>query len=154
MRWQLIKIIYVIFYCVLLSSCHALTIDANRPLADNDLALAVNYLQRQQWDLAKQYLINAQVVAPDYSAVWYIFAYYEEKIGHLTQAEFYYQKALALVPVGAAHNNYGVFLCRQHRYREALQQFYLALKAPDYLHRNRAKKNSDICKYRRTVKNG
>jgi type IV pilus assembly protein PilF len=146
MRWQLIKVIYFILSGLCLLSCQTIPDKTNQSIANTDIALAMNYLQRQQWDLAKQYLLIAKNLAPTDPAVWYSLAYYEEKTGNNIAADQDYRYAIQLAPhLGEAHNNYGVFLCQQGYHREAIKQFSLAAHTFNYAHRGRAYKNAVIC---------
>ena len=52
---------------------------------------------------------------------------------------FYYELKLHL------QNNYGVFLCRQKKYTEAIIHFLLATKDPAYLHVSDAYQNAAHC---------
>lgn len=147
MRWRLTQTIYYILSSLCLFGCQSVPDNVNQSLADTDVALAMNYLQRQQWDLAKEYLIQAKKIMPSYPVVWYSLAYYEEKVGNIVSADLDYQYAIQLAPhLGEAHNNYGVFLCRQNYYNRAMQQFSMAGRELSYSHRDTAKNNAAMCK--------
>ena len=78
---------------------------------------------------------------------------YEEKEGHPSKADDYYQKAIAQCPpCGQARNNYGVFLCREGNYDRAIQQFLFAAHTSAYHHRQKAYNNALLCQQLRTKK--
>ena len=77
-------------------------------------------------------------------------AYYFGKIGQQKMADKAYRQTIHLAPhLGAAHNNYAVFLCRHGYYRQALQQFSLAVHEPSYLKKELAKRNAGLCEFRK-----
>lgn len=115
-------------------------------IVNTNITLAMHYLQRQQLDLAHQYLVRARAIAPNDAAVWSGMAYYEEKIGNIIEANQYYQHAIQLGPhIGAVHNNYGVFLCQQKKYAAAINQLMIAAHEPSYSNHTVAEKNAKIC---------
>ena len=64
----------------------------------------------------------------------------------MPQAEADYKQAIALDKnSGMANNNYGTFLCRNGRYKEAIAQFMIAANQTEYLHAGGAYENAGIC---------
>ncbi|ABS78036.2 tetratricopeptide repeat protein [Coxiella burnetii] len=78
--------------------------------------------------------------------VYLTIAYYEEQKENTDLANSYYQRAVDSAPNSArVHNNYGVFLCRQKRYKAAIEQFVVASKI-NYKYRVMAYQNMSLCK--------
>lgn len=110
-----------------------------------NLKLGLIYLQQGDVPKAKQKLLLAQRQHPS-AAVIRGLAYFYEKTGDLSRADVYYRKAIAKAPLaGAGHNNYGVFLCKAKRYRQAEQQFVAAITDINYLNIANAYENAGLC---------
>ena len=108
--------------------------------------LGLGYLSQGDRSRAKRKLVLALKQAPNEPGVNESMAYFMEKSGDLEQAEIYYQKAMALAPgVGTQLNNYGTFLCRQGKYREAEGYFVKAIKDIGYDHTAGAYENAGLC---------
>ena len=56
------------------------------------------------------------------------YAHYHSEVDEFEQAELAYQRMLKGNPPGDAIHNYGVFLCRQKRYAEAIADFSKAIE--------------------------
>lgn len=111
--------------------------------AQINVQLGIYYLEQKDIAAAKAKLLLALAQAPRNALINDAAAYFYEKTGDDSIAEHYYQKAIALAPkAGAAHNNYGAFLYRQHRYQEALAQFIAATADAAYLNTAAAYENA------------
>lgn len=142
--------ILVIFISTMLCACgfnQAENMRKNTGAAEINLKLSLAYLTQEHDVLrAKQKLLLAQQQAPDDPAVWYVTGYFLETLGELAAAERAYLQAIKLAPKrGAAHNNYGAFLCKHGKYLQAIQQFLLAVNDPDYLAVTSTYKNAAQC---------
>ena len=114
------------------------------PVAHADMGL--KYLQEGDVRRAEKHLQYAMQQDPTSVDVLTAMAYYDEVIHDVSQAEILYQRALALHPGSAnAHNNWGTFLCRHGRYREAIIQFEWAIQSPLYLNKASAYENAGLC---------
>lgn len=134
---------FLLVIIVLIVGCasHSSAID---PQAHADMGL--RYLQQGDVRRAEQHLQRAMQEAPDSVDALDAMAYYEESLQENTRAEVLYQQAVKRHPQSAnAHNNWGTFLCRHGRYREAIQQFTLASEIPRYVNVARAYENAGIC---------
>lgn len=138
--------------CVLLLGCNPVSLmenDKNETqvvATEANLKLTVELLKQGYIKEAKQKLLLAKRMGSRNPAVWFVSGYFCEKIGETIEAEKDYKYAIALKPnMGAAHNNYGAFLCRQKRYQESLQEFMLAVKDPEYLDTAAAYENAGLC---------
>lgn len=123
----------------------------NKSYIDNEAAIAnvqmgIAYLKKNDTVLAKRKFTKAIQEAPNLPASWYAMAYYNEVTGKLEQADQQYRKAIAVAPnSGEAHNNYGTFLCRHGKYRQAIAQFDQAIEEPSYMQDGAAYENAGIC---------
>lgn len=108
--------------------------------------LGLAYLQQGDRPRAKRKLLIALRLQPDFAPANAAMAYYLEQTGDLKQAQAYYKKALNLAPrSGTQLNNYGTFLCRTGRYKEAERYFLLAVKDINYLYTAQAYENAGHC---------
>jgi type IV pilus assembly protein PilF len=108
--------------------------------------LGIAYLEQNNVQRAKKKLLTAMEQAPNIPEVWYSMAYFLETTGEKNEAEKHYLKAIALSPArGDSHNNYGTFLCREGKYKNAEEQFQLAVKDPNYLSPADAFENAGLC---------
>jgi type IV pilus assembly protein PilF len=118
----------------------------NTAAANANVKLAIAFLNQGYTKEAKQKLLLAQKIAPKNPAVWYGMGYFQENTGSFDQAGKAYEKALRLAPKnGAAHNNYGCYLCRHGRYAESIKHFILAVQDPEYLDVGGAFENAGLC---------
>lgn len=119
----------------------------NALLASNaNVRLGIAYLQRDEASEAKQKLLTSINEDRKNPAAWYSLGYYYEATGNRKQAEKDYLYAIKLAPSsGIPKNNYGTFLCRQGRYKEAIKQFMAAVDSPGYFDSAHAYENAGIC---------
>lgn len=110
-----------------------------------NVQLGNNYLRQGNRSRAKQkFLLAVQQAATPQS--YGALAYFYEQTSELNNAESYYKKAISEdAKAGAAHNNYGAFLCRQKRYPEAESEFMLAVQDKNYLNDAGAYENAGLC---------
>ncbi|MBW8190866.1 type IV pilus biogenesis/stability protein PilW [Neiella marina] len=110
------------------------------------VALGLRYLQNGDAAQAKYNLTRALQHAPELAEVHYSLAYYYQRVNESELAEASYQKALRYGPNdGSTMNNYGVFLCQQERYDEAMEQFIKAVREPSYIRVADAYENAGLC---------
>lgn len=111
-----------------------------------NIELGLNYLKQDQIARAKSKLTRAKTLAPELPEVHYAYAYLLERVGEIDNAAKSYKKAISLKPKGGnEHNNYGTFLCRQHKYREAEKEFLIAVQDPNYMNTGEALENAGLC---------
>ena len=111
-----------------------------------NIRLGIAYLQRQDISRSKQKFLLALEEAPNLPESWYAMAYFLEQTKNNEQANLYYKKAIALAPSrGDTLNNYGTFLCRVGKYREAVNYFLRATLDPKYLDPSAAYENAGLC---------
>lgn len=141
-----------LFFVCFLSACQTTShaVENNEPqnsaAADANVKLAMAFLKEGAMRDAKEKLLQAEHLDPKNPAVWYSFGYYYESTGCRDQAREAYLKAIKVSPHdGAAHNNYGTFLCRCGEYEESLKHFLLAVSDPQYLEMAGAYENAGLC---------
>ncbi len=101
--------------------------------ADVRTQLAVNYMQRNQLQIARTELEQALAIQPDHSAANHAMAALQDRLGNDALAEQHYRRAVQVNPENSrAMHDYGTFLCRRQRVNEAIQQFEKALANPLY----------------------
>ncbi len=107
--------------------------------------LGIGYMEQEQYDLARQKLMRALSQA-DLPETHVALAELYRRMDRAKLAEQQYRKALALAPDRPqTHNNYGVFLCDQKRYQDAVKQFLDAANNPDYSTPAYAYTNAGLC---------
>lgn len=108
--------------------------------------LGLHYLAQGQMARAKHKLVHALELAPNAVEPHSALAYFFEKVGEINEAENEHKKALRLgSSKGALSNNYGAFLYRQNRFKEAKQAFKIALKDKHYIHTAEVNENAGLC---------
>ncbi|MFC3915044.1 type IV pilus biogenesis/stability protein PilW [Pseudaeromonas sharmana] len=118
----------------------------NKTAAKTRLSLAVGYMRKGDMAQAKLNIEKALSFDPDNPNVYLTQAYYYQTVGDLTSAESSYRQLLARDGTNAdAMNNYGAFLCANKRYKEADEQFNLALKQPKYVRMDDTYENAALC---------
>jgi len=127
------------------ASLNSSTVDQHAAAKIN-IQLGVYYMRRGDIQRAKQKLTLALKQDPNYSPAQSAMGYYLETVGDKQEAQKYYLRAISLAPKsGAAHNNYGTFLCHNKQYQPAIEQFILATKDRDYLNTAGAYENAGLC---------
>lgn len=110
------------------------------------VTLGLNYLKAGQWQRARDNLEKALDFAPNHDRALSAMAYYYQQVDAPEAAEAMYRRALRQSPHnGDVQNNYGVFLCSQQRYDEAIAAFEKALKQPDYHQTSASYENAAFC---------
>jgi len=129
----------IVFLVVfVLSACSVQQFDGERkadPVAGarTRVAIAVEYLQKNQLDLALQHLQRALELDPKLPEAYNVMGVLLEKDDNFKESEQNYRKALSLkAEYPQARHNYGVLLHRQKRYKEALAQFEMAANDLSY----------------------
>ncbi|WP_371929345.1 type IV pilus biogenesis/stability protein PilW [Photobacterium sp. CCB-ST2H9] len=114
--------------------------------ADARITLGLGYLERGQWQRAHLNLHKALDVAPDHPRALLAMAHYYQQVGENHSAEALYVRALQESPKnGDVLNNYGVFLCSEARYDEAITAFDRAVSQPDYFQVASSFENAALC---------
>jgi type IV pilus assembly protein PilF len=111
-----------------------------------NVELGLGYLSQGQVVRAKTKLTHALKLAPNISETHSAVAYFKEMVGDYKDAEREHKKAISLSSgKGAVYNNYGAFLCRRARYKEADQAFQYAVQDKDYVRTADVYENAGLC---------
>ncbi len=114
--------------------------------ADNRIALGVQYLNQRDMPRARDNFQQALALAPDYYRSLISMAYYYQQVDEPEQADNYYRLAMRKNSQnGDVLNNYGVFLCREEKYNEAIGLFERAVKLPSYNLVASSYENAGLC---------
>jgi len=122
--------------------------DANTPhvAAQNDVALAEEYMKDGKYEIALDRLQRAAKLDPSSPDVYTMLGYLYEKINRPEQAEANYARSVKLAPdKGDYLNNYGAWLCRSGHPTEADPLFRKALADPFYKTPTAALENAATC---------
>ncbi|MBY5948217.1 type IV pilus biogenesis/stability protein PilW [Photobacterium rosenbergii] len=139
--------------CSLLAGCVTVDESGNTPQSINKeeaaearVTLGLGYLEQGQWQRARDNFELALQYAPRYYRAQNAMAYYYQRVDEPESAETIYRQALKYSPKnGDVRNNYGVFLCSQGRYDEAIDQFESAIKQPYYYLTSASYENAALC---------
>lgn len=111
-----------------------------------NVQLGLGYLQKGQTARAKNKLLLALKQSPKSAEANDAMAYFLEATDEKKEADKYYRRAIKLSRGnGAPLNNYGTFLCRQGKYKQADHYFRLAIQDTDYVNLADAYENAGLC---------
>ncbi len=125
--------------------------DANTPhaAAQNDIALAEEYIKLGKYDVALDRLQHAVKTEPSSPDGYTMLGLLYEKINRLDQAEANYARSVKLAPnKGDILNNYGAWLCRSGHPADADPWFRKAIVDPFYKTPMAALGNASTCALR------
>ena len=101
--------------------------------AQNEVALAQEYITQGKFDVALDDLQKAIKLDPSSFEAYTVLGILDEKLNRLTEADAAYAKSVKLAPNnGNVLNNYGAWLCRSGHPNEADPQFRKAIADPFY----------------------
>ena len=114
--------------------------------ATTNLRLAVEYMQRHEYEHALEKLDRARKLDPGYALTYNTYGVLYQTLGDNARAEQNFKRALQLGgDDSATMNNYGRFLCQQNRLEEADAVFRKAASNPLYETREIPLANAGIC---------
>jgi len=114
--------------------------------ADINVRLAINYIQRGDYQIALEKLQKALQQNPNLPSAHNTIALLYQRLYETDKAEYHFKQAVRRDPMySEAQNNYGVFLCQQGQYIEAEQRFLKAIKNPLYESPAQALENAGMC---------
>lgn len=117
-----------------------------RKLLDTQVQLAVGYMKRGQLDYAKENVDRAMAIDPENSNANHVAALLMIRLRKTADAEKHFRRSVEKDPNNSgAQNNFGVFLCDQKRYDEAVKRFDAALANPLYKTPFAASENAGLC---------
>ncbi len=138
----MIKLSFTLMMIALLSACAVQEFEGERKAnptaaARARVAIAAEYIQKNQLELAQQHLQRAIEQDPKLPEAYNVMGVLLEKDDNFKESEQNYRKALSLkAEYPQARHNYGVLLHRQKRYKEALAQFEMAANDLSYERRD------------------
>lgn len=108
--------------------------------------IGLDYMRKGQFEAALDKLSRAVVQNPGYALAHSSLAFVHATRGETELAEKHYDRALYLEPGNAStRNNFGIFLCGQKRYKDAIKLFLQAARDPKYTEQHRAWLNAGVC---------
>lgn len=122
------------------------TVDLRKAALLN-VEMGEKYLAQGQIARAKQKFIHALELKPKMSEAHSSLGYFYETVGDTKLAEEHYKLAIKYAEgsSGRYHNNYGTYLCRQKRLKEADAAFNRAIKDKLYVKTSEAYENAGLC---------
>lgn len=124
---------------MLLSGCAAnqpMNPDAKtdkRKAAESNTQMGLEYMKRDQYEVALGKLKKAVRGDPDYAPGHTVLAVLYERLGEIELAGKHYHRALQADPTnGDVNNNYGVYLCKTGKQQRAIRHLLKALDDPFY----------------------
>lgn len=104
------------------------------------------YLAQGQITRAKQKFVHALELQPKLPEAHSAIAYFYESVGDIPEAEKHHADAIRYgTGKGRYYNNFGTFLCRQKRFKEADRAFNQALKDKHYIKTAEVLENAGLC---------
>lgn len=104
------------------------------------------YLAQGQLSRAKQKFVHALELQPKMPEAHSAIAYFYETVGDVDEAAKHHAQAINFGNgKGRFYNNYGTYLCRQKRFKEADRAFNNALKDKQYIKTAEVYENAGIC---------
>lgn len=111
-----------------------------------NVELGLGYLEQGERARAKTKLTHACALAPHLPETKGAMAYFREIVGDHRDADCLYRQAIQVAThKGAVYNNYGAYLCRQARYKEADIFFQKALQDKTYARTAEVYENAGLC---------
>jgi type IV pilus assembly protein PilF len=115
-------------------------------LFETQVQLGAVYLQREQYEIAKDQLVRALEYKPDDPQANNVMAVLQWKIREYPEAERYFRRAIENDERNAAaHHNYGAFLCDRGRIEEGVRELDKAIAQPAYAAAAEANVNAGLC---------
>lgn len=115
-------------------------------VAITNMRLGIEYMQQGDNEKALFKLKRSVLAKPDYAPSYNVLGLLYQRLGDLRQAESNFKKSIKLDAADSStHNNYGLFLCTNGRYDEAISAFLNAANNPLYKSPEIALTNAGIC---------
>jgi len=111
-----------------------------------NVEMGKTYLEQGQINRAKQKFVHALELKPKLPEAHTAMGYFYETVGDIEEAEKHHTQAISYGDGKARYyNNYGTFLCRRARYKEADRAFNSALKDKQYIKTAEVYENAGLC---------
>jgi type IV pilus assembly protein PilF len=116
-------------------------------MANANLGLA--YMEHGEYQVALEKLKKALEINPDLPQAHHYIAMVYQHLDNVGEAEKHFERAVSLDDSDPAlQNNFGIFLCRQGRYRDALRHFRRSFDDDNYASKDQAYENAGLCALR------
>ena len=139
----------IVLILIVLSVGCATTLDKDSDAyksAETHLQLGVGYLKQGRLDDAMMNLQKALEAKSDFADVHTALAFVYERYAEVDKADYHYRRAIELSPKeGGVYNNYGVFLCKKNKFKDAETYFKKALDMPRYKTPQTVYENAGAC---------
>lgn len=123
--------------------------DSSGDPAKANAKLGLAYMERGEYDVAVAKLKKAIEINPDLAEAHHFLAEAYQHLGNVELADKHFKRAISLSGSNPAlQNNYGIFLCRQGRYQEALRHFSRAFDDNSYTRQDESYENAGLCALR------
>jgi type IV pilus assembly protein PilF len=100
---------------------------------ESNTALGLEYMNRGQYEVALGKLKKAVREDPNYAPAQTVLAVLYEQLGEQELAGRHYKRAYEAAPADVdVNNNYGVYLCKTGKEKQAIEHILLALDDPFY----------------------
>ncbi len=151
---KMIRLLSVLALAAAVASCSSTrtrelpksSVGDNQAASHVNVQLAAGYIQRKQFEVAKQKLDKAIALDEDNIEAYKLMAYLMSGLGKLEEAEDYYLQAMDIADDDPElHNAYGAFLCKTGRIDGALDEFSKAYNNPYYKTPYLAYSNAGSC---------
>lgn len=112
-----------------------------------NVELGLGYLEQGEIARAKMKLVHAIKLSPNIPETHLAFAHFLEMTGAFKDSEQEYKKSIRFArgKEGSVYNNYGAFLCRQERFKEADKAFLRAIEDKEYARTAEVYENAGLC---------
>ena len=157
MTQRILRLAGWLLAALLLASCAPAELNSRdnrgeQTSASVNTQLGIEYMREGMYEASLEKFRKAISQDPSYQPAQTSLAVLYERLGETGLAEKHYRKAYGINPRDALTlNNYGQFLCRQARYKEADRMFRSALKDPLYRHPETILTNAGLCARRRAM---
>lgn len=132
--------------CVTSTTTSTAKFEPSDDAALQNYQLGARYYQNGNYEIARDRLERALEIDPKLASAHYTLALTHEQLGNPRLATEHYSRAVRVEPNNYdARNAYGVFLCRQQRFGDAVKQFDKALKISDNDTRHVILTNAGAC---------
>jgi type IV pilus assembly protein PilF len=145
-------ILFFALVLVLVSGCSSnqsgdeLRESDSRRAAESNTSLGLEYMNRGQYEVALGKLKKAVREDPGYAPAHTVMAVLYERVGEMSLAGKHYIKAYDADPTdGDVNNNYGIYLCKTGKPKQAISHFLKALDDPFYISPAVALTNAGSC---------
>lgn len=117
----------------------------HKAASDINVRMGQEYFKLGQYLRAKSKLLHAVKLQPRSSYAHSALATFYENIDELQLSEHHHLLSVKFSDEGFYHNNYGAFLCKRHKYKDAEVEFLAALQDSDLVNTAAVYENVGCC---------